>query len=390
MGLAKFFCSAALALICTGGVIAAEGPAPLKPATPQGSLAAALPATKWIELEHSVDRGLAWMAEHQAVDGSFTDGRTSAAAQPAVTSFCVMAFLSRGHLPGFGPYGAKLEKAIDFVLACQKPDGLFCYESPEAVWVSKMASHTATYNHAIAGLMLGEVYGHVTGRRMKEVKQAIDRALQFTRDLQTRPKTFPQDRGGWRYLRLHYDHTAADSDLSVTACQLMFLRSARNAEFEVPQSYIDDAMSYVHRSFDTSQGVFMYTLSGAERYSSRGLMGAGIVSLSLAGQHQTPMALAAGEWLLARPFRRYGEMSPQGETFCYSTYYVSQAALQLGGKYWEGIFPPLARALMEAQEPDGSWPLVGNGDETLGRVYCTAMSVLSLTPGYQLLPVYQR
>ena len=269
MALAKLVCAGLLVVFCAGQLFAGGGSAPVLSAMPQGSLAAALPASKWLELEHSVDRGLAWIAQHQAADGSFTDGQTSAAAQPAVTSFCVMAFLSRGHLPGFGPYGAQLDRAIDFVLSCQKPDGLFCYEPPEAVWASKMPSHTATYNHAIAGLMLGEVYGHVTGRRMKEVKQALDSALQFTRELQLRPKTFPQDRGGWRYLRLHYDHTAADSDLSVTACQLMFLRSARNAEFNVPQSYIDDAMDYVHRSFDTSQGVFMYTLSGSERYSSR-------------------------------------------------------------------------------------------------------------------------
>jgi len=38
--------------------------------------------------------------------------------------------------------------------------------------------------------MLGEVYGHVTGQRGKDVKQAIEKALQFTRELQIRPKVF--------------------------------------------------------------------------------------------------------------------------------------------------------------------------------------------------------
>jgi len=44
---------------------------------------------------------------------------------------------------------------------------------PPAGHQDKTASHGAVYNHAIAGLMLGEVYGHVTGQRGKDVKQAI-------------------------------------------------------------------------------------------------------------------------------------------------------------------------------------------------------------------------
>ena len=45
---------------------------------------------------------LGWLATQQADDGSFP---TLPQAQPAVTSLCVLAFLSRGHQPGLGPYG---------------------------------------------------------------------------------------------------------------------------------------------------------------------------------------------------------------------------------------------------------------------------------------------
>jgi hypothetical protein len=70
---------------------------------------------------------------------------------------------------------------------------------------------------------------------------------------------------------------------------------------------------------------------------------------------------------------------------------MSQAAAQLGGRYWEGIFPPLAAALLSAQSPDGSWPPeVGHRDMMFGNVYTSAMAVLTLTPAFQLLPVYQR
>ena len=224
------------AVVMAGGAAAGGAEAAGRPAGAATPLAAALTPARWQQLEESVDRALAWLAAQQAADGSFP---TAASAQPAVTSLCVMAFLSRGHQPGYGPYGTHIERAIDFVISCQRPDGLFSYAAPEAVHVDKGPSHTAVYNHAIAGLMLGEVYGHVTGQRMKRAKEAVERALQFTRELQVRPKP-EYDKGGWRYLRIYAP--GRDADMSVTAWQLMFLRSARNAEFDVPQKYIDEAM----------------------------------------------------------------------------------------------------------------------------------------------------
>src|SRR5271163_4283382 len=85
----------------TAGVRAADAgktPHPASTGAPAKSLADALPPEKWRQLEKSVDRALAWIASQQQPDGSFP---TMATGQPAVTSLCVMAFLSRGHQPGF-------------------------------------------------------------------------------------------------------------------------------------------------------------------------------------------------------------------------------------------------------------------------------------------------
>jgi hypothetical protein len=356
---------------------------------PAKALAEVLSPGQWKQLEGSVDRALAWIASRQEADGSFP---TYPSGQPAVTSFCILAFLSRGHQPGLGPYGQQLNRAIDFVISCQMPDGLFSYQTPQAEFVRKQASHTAVYNHAIAGLMLGEVYGHVTGQRAKAVKKAIEKALQFTRDLQTRPKDHPLDQGGWRYLWFK-GGDEPDSDLSVTAWQLMFLRSARNAEFAVPQAYVDEAVEFVKHCWNPNEGVFTYarTADGGYYPTGRGMVGAGILSLSMAGQHQTPMARAAGNWLLAHPYRRFGEATGGNDRYFYSSYYCSQAAMQLGGRYWEGIFPPLVDVLLSAQLPNGSWPVEAvSGDVMFGNVYTTSLAVLALTPPYQLLPVYQK
>jgi hypothetical protein len=382
---------AALLFLAAAAGAAEDGAAP--PARP---LADVLSAQVRRQVEESVDRGLAWMAGRQAANGSFP---TLPQAQPAVTGLCVLAFLSRGHQPGLGPYGGLMEKGIDFVISCQRPDGLFSFQTPEAAHVDDGASHTAVYNHAIAGLMLGEVYGHVTGARAGEVKRAMEKALQFTRELQTRSKAYSGDLGGWRYLRLRWNPLTADSDLSVTAWQLMFLRSARNAEFNVPQKYIDEAMEFVHRCWNENEGVFYYAIDGTgygDIRTSRGMVAAGVVSLAMAGQHQTPTELAAGEWLLSHPFRGFGDRIGRADRFFYSAYYTSQAAAQLGGRYWEGIFPPLAAAVMSAQSPDGSWPVevgpeqAAHQDMIFGNTYTSAMAALALTPVFQLLPVYQR
>jgi hypothetical protein len=357
-------------------------------AAPAGSLAAALPPKKWHQVENSVDRGLAWIASQQQPDGSFA---TLPQGQPGVTSLCVMAFLSRGHQPNFGPYGRQLNRAIDFVLSCQQDDGLLSYEAPQPEFVEMGASHTAGYNHSIAGLMLGEVYGHVTGQRAKNVKVAIGKAIAFSRALQTRQKTYAADAGGVRYIRQKPQEP--DSDLSTTVWHLMFLRSAKNAEFKVPQQYVDDAIAYVHRCWDPNQGMFNYaaTGDGSGFGASRGMAGAGIVSLSMAGQHNTAIAQAAGDWLVAHPFESFNEAIGSWDRFFYSTYYCSQAAAQLGGRYWEKIFPPMAELFLKIQTANGAFPPEPQQkDAMFGSAYTTAMAVLSLTPAYQLLPVYQR
>jgi hypothetical protein len=194
-----------------------------------------------------------------------------------------------------------------------------------------------------------------------------------------------------------------DSDLSVTGWNIMFLRSAKNSGFEVAQADVDDAAAYVRRLWNPSTGTFNYDTQeqiGTIAMDTRGMVGAGILSLTLIGQHGTPMARSAGDWLLAHPYKGFGDLVSSRDRFFYGAYYCTQAMVQLGGRYWEQFFPPLVNALLSGQSADGSWPpevdrggngVGGGGSEAMfGNVYSSALAVLSLTPPYQLLPVYQR
>ena len=62
------------------------------------------------------------------------------------------------------------------------------------------------------------------------------------------------DQGGWRYTP-----ASNEADISVTACQLMALRAARNTGLAVPKKTIDRGVEYVTRC-QNSDGGFRYRL----------------------------------------------------------------------------------------------------------------------------------
>lgn len=354
------------------------------------NLSAALPADEWSQVEAAVDRGLKWLAAQQADDGRFPGDE---AAQPAITSLAIMGFLSRGHLPDQGRYGKRISAAIDFVLSTQRRRGYFSLlpVTPPAQHLSP--SQTVTYNHAIAGLMLGEVYGMTSGDRSRRIEDAIRRALIFHREVQSRTKLAASDHGGWRYG--YPESPTASSDMSVTGWALMFLRSARNAEFNVPKQYFDEGLDFVERCYESDpglheKGVFRYrplaSDPGANPQITLANTASAMLTLILGGRHQNPGVTAGVRWFRERDYPRpwqYGY-------FYLGSYYSSQAMAQIGGETWNQVFPQIARNLLDEQGSDGSWPLGTGNEGKFGKVYTTSLAVLALTPAYQLLPIYQR
>lgn len=338
---------------------------------------------QWTEVDAAVQRALNWLAASQQPNGSFP---TMPQGQPAVTSLSVTAFLSAGHTLVGGKYEAVLNNAVDFALGCQQPSGLISQVRPPAFTSRHNGSHTAYYNHGISGLMFSEVYGMASDARSEQIRAAIPKAIAVLQESQTN-KRQREDNGGWQYYTRHRD---VDSDMSVTTWQLMFLRSAKNAGFDVPENMISEAMQYVERCYEPRNGSFNYGLFGAERYVTVGAVGGGIISLSMGGKHQTEMAERAGQWLMRQPFERYNSYISPGGNYHYGLHYSSQASYQLGGACWNNLYPRVVKVLLENQRADGSWPAENGIASGYGSAYTTALAVLSLTPPYQLLPIYQQ
>jgi hypothetical protein len=276
-------------------------------------------------------------------------------------------------------------------MSCQKENGLVAQRGSREAELSRDVDEglgvTTAYNHVIGSLTLSEIYG-MKAKRPEEMQKAIIKSLAATLQMQRWPKDREADKGGWRYL---HDYNELDSDLSLTGWNLMFLRSARNAGFDVPKQSIDDAVAYIRRTFDKNEGVFRYTIGHGESFS-RAMAGAGILALAHAGYHNSVEAQTSAKWLLKHSFVDYNTGGGiRLDRYHYSLFSSCYGMYQLGGDNWAKFFPPTVRSLLAHQAADGSWEAESfQRDRAFGNSYTTALVVLSLGAPNQFLPVFQR
>ncbi|MGH7169936.1 MAG: prenyltransferase/squalene oxidase repeat-containing protein [Gemmataceae bacterium] len=334
------------------------------------SLFAALPVSAAAEGDRAaqVDRAIARGLDSLQVmqdkrEGCWRDRNNRP--NPAVTGLAVMAFLSAGHLPGEGRYGAVVEKGIRWVLRKQQANGLLATDG-----------HQEMYQHGIATLMLAEAAGMTRAALGQDIRKAVGKAVRIILKAQ---RTSGQDRGGWRYRVAHVEGT----DISVTGWQVMALRAARNLGCDVPVEAIDRAVAYIKRCQDNGGG-FRY-MPG--RGVTVACTGTSILALEICGKehHHSDEAKRGGAFLLLKQnLPREGQ-----DWFFYSIYYGSQAAFQLGGNY-EKIFRPRLHEVLLHMQKGGFWDGKSRDAQQGGRAYCTAMAILALTVEYRFLPIYQR
>src|SRR5207253_11026674 len=118
----------------------------------------------------------------------------------------------------------------------------------------------------------GEAHGMVHDIKLRdELRDKLRLALQLIAKSQN-------SEGGWRYYP-----TSRDADLSVTVCQIMALRSGRNAGFAVPADVVKKCIEYVKRCQEKRGGWFRYMAQGGGPRDAFARTGAGLSALFSAG-----------------------------------------------------------------------------------------------------------
>src|SRR5437016_280643 len=141
-------------------------PAPTRDELPDGAQAKGMIDD---DSEKAIQRGLKYLAAQQRAEGFWGTGQYSG--NVAVTSLGALAFMAGGHLPGRGLYGEQVTRALRYVLN---------QESPNVPGYLAKSDHThgPMYGHGFGTLFLGEVYGMVNDRGLRdEVGRVLRRAV---------------------------------------------------------------------------------------------------------------------------------------------------------------------------------------------------------------------
>jgi hypothetical protein len=329
------------------------------------------------KLEEAVARGLDYLARQQNPDGSFGAGKNpdgtpgTAAAPPAAgTGLALLAFLAAGDAPELGRHGAAVRGAVDYLVSAV-PESGYVGAQPE-----QKGDGSRMYGQAIVTLALAQAHGLEADReRRLRTRAALTRLAGVIVAAQKVPKS-EIHAGGWRHAP-----DATDSDLSVTSWSALALVACRDVGIDVPADALQRAAQYALKCRNPLDKGFSYQPAAQGQAA---MTGSAIVLLNLLGDTGSANVLADASRFLAQSGGQ-----PAARFQYYGAHQVIQAALLAGGATWDALSRPIFTNLVTAQAPDGGWPASPTPEEP-GRVYATAMAVLTLAAPNRLLPVYQR
>ncbi len=308
------------------------------------------------DVDRAVREGLAFLLSRQNQDGTFQSAEQGR--WVGVCSLVGLALLSRGVRSGIGEAGLGLQRTGRYVLSQVQASGFLS--------ATGETSHGPMYDHGFGTLFLAELYGT---DRDTTIRAKLSSAVELI--VRTQNKA-----GGWRY-----NPAPEEADLSVTVCQMMALRAARNAGIGVAKESIDRAVDYVRRSQNADGGfMYQYRLAGGE--SRFPLTAAAVVALYSAGIYDGEELEKAFRYLLTN--EAANSSLERNSFFYYAHYYSAQCFWHRGGESWQKWYKDLKKTLLALRNAQGGW-FDYNSVE-----YGTAMACLILNMPRTVLPIFQR
>jgi len=315
--------------------------------------------------EAAVDRGLAWLARHQATDGSWRfdlsgcqcdggcrDGGT-VSSTTAATGIALLPFLGAGHTQAAGAYRETVTRGLYYLMSRIQP-------TPRGGDLTE----GTMYGQGVATLALAEALGMTKDEMLvRPVRDAV-------RFIVTAQDSYG---GGWRYL------PGQAGDTTVTAWQLAALKSAAMAGLEVPSPTFDGVCRFLDRV--ETQGGAAYGYQSPQARSCTSAIG--LLCRMYTGWEREEV-LDRGLAALAKP-----GPAVQG---VYQNFYLAQALLQRDHPAWPRWNARNRDQLVARQgaigHEAGSWFFADSETAPGGRLAHTALAVLTLEVYYRLLPIY--
>jgi hypothetical protein len=336
---------------------------------------------KPLRTQEAITKGLEYLAKQQDQDGAWSG--MGGHYKVALTALSGMALLMEGSRLDGGKYARHLRKAVAWLLARSRADGLICVNDPDDV-------HRYMFGHGFSVLFLSCVYPQEkdTDRR-KQLADVLHRAVAFTAKAQT-------TEGGWGYVAALDSNDFDEGPATIT--QVQSLRAAHQAGIPVPKEVTDKAAAYLKKS-TTAKGGVVYSLKAGCKGERPPLTAGAVAGLFRPKDYNSPLAK---QWI------RFAQGSiPMGTPESgisglvgYTHYYYAQVVYGLGDDGYARLFPdskPAERLtwtqyrdrmqefILPKQRADGSWE-----GSPIGPVLVTAWYLAVLQLEKDVLPLYRR
>jgi hypothetical protein len=329
--------------------------------------------------ERAVAGGLNWLARHQAPAGNWSlqhtkyckggscSGPGDINHDAGATAMVLLAFLGAGEThKGNGPYRSRVQKGISWLIKHQNPQtGDLSAGAPQPM-----------YSHGLATIALCEAYAMT---RDKNIGEAADKAVRFIERAQN------EATGGWRY------QPGEDGDTSVLGWQVMALKSAQMAGIGVNSLAFEGARKFLASVAEGKhRGLYKY-----RPYDQHGIKPS-MTAVGMLCQQYIGIARDDPSMVEGREFLLANLPDANLNRDIYYWYYATLVMHNFMGPEWDRWNRPMRRTLIDTQCKggcaEGSWDPHQPSVDTwarAGRVYMTAMSVLTLEVYYRYLPLFK-
>ncbi len=338
-----------------------------------------------LQTEYAVNAGLQWILKHQFSDGSWrfdygkapgrkgapTTGSGDAKADVAGTGLGLLPLLAAGNTHQRGAHAAAVKRGLDFLLKNQLANGML--QAP--------GDQSPMYSHALATIALCEDYAMT---KDPALEKPVGAAVRFILNAQNK-----NPHSGWRY-----EPDTKSADTSVFGWNFMALKSAMMGGINIPKENLAGARKYLDSvKHGAHGGLFAYDADN--KGSNPQMTAIGLLSYQYLGRSRQDAAMKEGIDFLIN------KNSPDQQLNPYYWYYSTQVIHHVHGPEWEKWNRAMRRIWVDRQirdknDPDfGSWDIKQFGGIGLhdlkagGRLYVTALGLLTLEVYYRYLPIYR-